>query len=115
MIHQKQFWEFSGAFIRIFLKALVALAPIFVALLMMILGLGVLQSYLIPDLETGDGIYFAWVTAFTVGYGDVVPAGWLSRLAAMATALIGMVFTGLWVAVAVNALKMTVSEMEIDS
>jgi voltage-gated potassium channel len=57
-------------------------------------------------------MYFAWVTAFTVGYGDLVPAGWLSRLCAMATALTGMIFTGLWVAVAVNALKITVQQLE---
>ncbi len=114
MIHQKKFWSFSGAFIRIFLKALGALAPIFIALLLMIIGLGVLQAYLI-HVQVGDGIYFSWVTAFTVGYGDVVPSGWFSRIVAMMTALIGMIFTGLWVAVAVNALKMTVSELEMDS
>jgi len=114
MIHRKHFWQFSGVFISLFLKALAALSPIFLALLLMIIGLGILQAYLL-EVSVGDGIYFSWVTAFTVGYGDLVPNGWFSRVAAMGTALIGMVFTGLWVAVAVNALKMTVTELDMDS
>jgi hypothetical protein len=111
MIHRKQFWRVSGRFVSIFFQSLGAMSPIFVALILVIIGLGVLQSRLM-GVPIGDGIYFSWVTAFTVGYGDVVPTGWLSRLCAMATALTGMIFTGVWVAVAVNGLKMTIQELE---
>lgn len=114
MLHQKQFWNVSGRFVRIFFKSVAVLSPIFVFLILVIFGLGVLQAKLM-GISPGDGMYFAWVTAFTVGYGDVVPAGWLSRMCAMATALVGMIFTGLWVAVAVNALKMTVEEEQGES
>lgn len=82
------------------------MSPILVALILIIFGFGVLQARFM-QISIGDGIYFSWVTAFTVGYGDVVPGGWLSRVCAMATALTGMIFTGVWVAIAVNALHMT--------
>ena len=111
MIHRKKFWQISGRFISIFFKSLGVLSPILVALILIIAGLGVLQARLM-GISMGDGIYFSWVTAFTVGYGDVVPAGWLSRICAMASALTGMIFTGVWVAVAVNALKLTMQEEE---
>lgn len=113
MLHQKHFWKISGRFVRIFFKSVAILSPIFVFLILVIFALGVLQAKLM-GISSGDGMYFAWVTAFTVGYGDLVPTGWLSRVCAMATALTGMIFTGLWVAVAVNALKMTMQESEED-
>jgi hypothetical protein len=111
MIHRQQFWKVSGRYVKVFFTSLAVLSPIFVFLILVIFALGLVQARLM-GISPGDGIYFAWVTAFTVGYGDLVPSGGLSRLCAMATALTGMIFTGLWVAVAVNALKMTVQEEE---
>lgn len=111
MIHRKSFWKISGRFVSVFWQSLAVLSPIFLFLLLVIVGLGVLQARLL-EISLGDGIYFSWVTAFTVGYGDLVPQGPLSRLAAMASALTGMIFTGVWVAVAVNALKMTIQDVQ---
>lgn len=111
MIHRKSFWKVSGRFVSVFFTSLAVLSPIFIFLILVILGLGILQARLL-EISLGDGIYFSWVTAFTVGYGDLVPQGPLSRLAAMASALTGMIFTGVWVAVAVNALKMTIQDVQ---
>lgn len=109
MFPRLPFWQVSGRFVRIFFQSLAVLSPILLALIGLIFGLGVVQARLM-ELSFGDGIYFAWVTAFTVGYGDLVPLGWLSRVCAMATALTGMIFTGIWVAIAVNALKLTLQD-----
>ncbi|MGA0334086.1 MAG: potassium channel family protein [Kiritimatiellia bacterium] len=96
----------SLKFLRVFFKSMGYLAPIWVFLICVIFGLGFVIARL-ENLQPGDGMYFAWVTAFTVGYGDVVPGSALSRICALAIALTGMIFTGIWVAVAVNAVKLS--------
>jgi len=50
-----------------------------------------------------DAIYWAFITATTVGYGDIRPTGRLPKILSVIIALIGMIFTGIMVAVAVNA------------
>lgn len=96
----------SLRFLNVFFRSMGYLYPIWLFLIGVIFGLGVVIGRL-EGMESGDGIYFAWVTAFTVGYGDLVPHGPLSRICALAIALTGMIFTGLWVAVAVNAVKIS--------
>jgi len=102
----------SLRFLKIFFISLGYLAPIWLTLVAIIFGLGVVIAH-VENLPPGDGIYFAWVTAFTVGYGDIVPGGPLSRMCALAVALTGMIFTGVWVAVAVNAVKLTIGKEEV--
>jgi hypothetical protein len=53
----------------------------------------------------GDALYFTFVTAFTIGYGDLVPKGFLARLIAMIMGLTGVLLTGLIAAVGVRALQ----------
>ncbi len=98
----------SLRFLKIFFRSMGALAPIWLFLITVIFILGATIAHL-EKLPRGDGIYFAWVTAFTVGYGDIVPGGPLTRTLALAIALTGMIFTGLWVAVAVNSVKSALS------
>lgn len=97
----------SLRFLRVFFKSMGYLAPIWLFLLGVIFALGALVARM-ENLPLGDGIYFAWVTGFTVGYGDIVPEGPLTRFCALGITLTGMVFTGLWVALAVNAVKVSV-------
>ncbi|WFB36016.1 potassium channel family protein [Kiritimatiellota bacterium B12222] len=99
----------SITFLRLFFKSMGYLAPIWGFLLLVMVGLGALVARL-EELPYGDGFYFAWVTAFTVGYGDIVPTGALSRFASLLIGLTGLIFTGLWVAVAVNSLKFLLGE-----
>jgi len=96
----------SFLFLRIFFKSLGYLAPIWGCLAAIIFGLGWVLARA-EGLPRDDGLYLAWVTAFTVGYGDLSPGTPLGRLCAMAIALTGMVFSGVWVAVAVNSVKMS--------
>lgn len=55
--------------------------------------------------RVADGLYFAFVTGLTIGYGDLVPKHMLARLLALVIGMIGIVLTGLVVAVSVNALQ----------
>jgi len=68
------------------------------------LVLGILITWL-EHWSLGDGVYFTFVTGLTVGYGDLVPRRPLSRVLAILIGFLGIVLTGLVVAVAVRALQ----------
>jgi len=50
-----------------------------------------------------DSFYWSFVTATTVGYGDVTPSTKISKLVAIVIALMGLTFTGILIAIAVHA------------
>jgi voltage-gated potassium channel len=50
-----------------------------------------------------DSFYWSFITATTVGYGDVRPTKRLARILAIVIALVGLMLTGILVAVAVHA------------
>lgn len=62
------------------------------ALCLLILGLGGLGFWLVePDVHTlSDGLWLAFTTAATVGYGDLVPTTMLSRGFAVVVVLLGL-------------------------
>ncbi|EEA03858.1 Ion transport 2 domain protein [Burkholderia sp. H160] len=53
----------------------------------------------------GETVYFCAITALTIGYGDVVPTSTFGRIDAVCLGLIGLVFTGLFVAAAVRGVQ----------
>jgi voltage-gated potassium channel len=50
-----------------------------------------------------DAVYWAFITATTVGYGDIRPIEPVSKTLSILIALVGMTFTGILVALAVYA------------
>jgi hypothetical protein len=52
-----------------------------------------------------DGVYFAFVTGLTIGYGDLVPKQPISRILAIGIGVTGVLMVGLIVAIAVGALE----------
>ena len=58
-----------------------------------------------------DSIYWAFITATTVGYGDIRPLQKVSRVLSVFIAFIGLIFTGMMVALAINAATMTSSQI----
>lgn len=50
-----------------------------------------------------DAFYWAFITAFTVGYGDIRPANKISKVISILVAFIGIMFMGIIVAVTVEA------------
>jgi hypothetical protein len=71
--------------------------------------LGAFVSVL-QEWPLGDALYFTFVTAFTIGYGDLVPKGFLARLIALIIGLTGVLLTGLIAAVGVRALQVAAAE-----
>ena len=83
--------------------------PIVSGLVGVQLVLGVLVGFL-ERWPIGDAIYFTFVTGLTIGYGDLVPRRFLSRLIAIAIGFIGVLLTALIAAVGVRALQAIAAE-----
>jgi len=60
----------------------------------------------------GDSLYFGFITATTVGYGDFRPTHGRGKLLAIAIAFVGLVMTGIIVALAVQAASLTFHDMD---
>ena len=96
----------SIIFIRVFIQSVCDLWPIGMCFAVAISGLGWLVGRL-EGLSLGDGLYFAWITGTTVGYGDIVPSHPISQGLCVLIAVVGVLFTGTLAAIAVNSLKIT--------
>lgn len=83
---------------------------IFLALLaLIILGAGVIAMY--ENIPLGEAIYFSFITGMTIGYGDIVPHTTVGRVVSVALGFVGILFTGLVVAVMVRAVQETWKEL----
>mgnify|MGYP000128970825 CR=1 FL=1 len=100
--------EVAFRFIQVFYNGLVHIWPI-LGLLLVIILLGAWIIYRVDSRPFGDTVYLAFITAFTIGYGDLTPQRPLSRLTAIILGIIGVVFTGIIVALAVYATSDTLS------
>jgi hypothetical protein len=81
--------------------------PIFSSLLMLIMLLGILIG-IREGWGIGKSLYFAFITGFTIGYGDVTPTFPLTKILAVMLAAVGFLFTGILVGIAVQALQFTI-------
>ena len=90
-------------------KGLGVVWPILSILLSLMVALGIAISIL-EDWPLVDGIYFAFVSGLTIGYGDLVPKSHLARALAICIGFAGILLTGLVAAVGVNALTAALQE-----
>jgi voltage-gated potassium channel len=79
------------------------LAGVFAVFMAVILVFGVLFARF-DRVPLEDAIYFAFITAFTVGFGDVTPKSRGARVLTIMLAFLGLILMGVAVAVAVHAL-----------
>ena len=59
-----------------------------------------------------DSFYWSFITATTVGYGDLRPVQRRSRIIAILIAFLGLVLTGIVIAVAVHAATLALDRLD---
>lgn len=100
--------RFSIDFARALLVLLRKSFPIWAGISLFITVGGFLLTWL-ENLPIGAGLYFAWITGTTVGYGDLTPTSGPARMVAIVVALFGILFTGFIVALALEAAKLSIN------
>ncbi len=99
-------------FFRIFLKVIYAMRKILTALFSFIIGIGILVGY-IEHIGFWNGIYLAFVSALTVGYGDLTPKTAIGKFLCVGVLpIIGMLLTGIMVAGAIKAIEIGNEDMK---
>jgi hypothetical protein len=99
--------RFTIDFLRAFFILLRVLFPIWgsIAVLITLAGFALAK---LEGLSMRDGLYFAWVTGTTVGYGDISPTTGPAQVLAISVAILGIVLTGITVSVALEAAKVAI-------
>ncbi len=67
---------------------------------------------LVEKMPFADTLYFAFVTGLTIGYGDIVVKTPVGRLLALLIGMVGILFTGLIVAILVHAVRESIAESQ---
>jgi voltage-gated potassium channel len=81
-----------------------------ILLLIALIVAGAAAVTLVEKMPFADTLYFAFVTGLTIGYGDIVMQTPVGRLVALLIGFIGILFTGLLVAVMVHAVRESFEE-----
>jgi hypothetical protein len=97
-----------AAFLRGVLHGLRVTWPILSAMLLAMVALGALVG-LAEGWGPGEGIYFAFTTGLTIGYGDLSPTMPFTRILAIAIGFLGVVLMGLLAALGVTALQTAIA------
>jgi voltage-gated potassium channel len=101
--------EFTFSYLQHFFNHLVIAWPLLGSIAMVIIALGVIVGFM-ESWGRFDSIYWAFITATTVGYGDIRPLKPVSRILSVLIALIGVTFTGIIVALAIDAATRSFSD-----
>jgi voltage-gated potassium channel len=94
--------EFTITFIKIFLWGIYLMAPVIFLMSLIIIALGLIVGRL-ESWNRFDALYWAFITALTIGYGDIKPLKRTSRVLAVVLGTFGIMLTGILVAITVEA------------
>ncbi len=93
--------EFTATFLKLFFWSIYLVGPLLIFLSAIIVTLGQIVTR-IEKWTKFDGLYWSFVTATTLGYGDIRPITKISKTLSILIALVGVMFTGLIIAVTLN-------------
>lgn len=83
----------------------------FLTLLNIIVISGLLLGAFEPKYSWTDGLYSAFITSFTIGYGELTPKTSVGSVISIVLGVIGMIFLGIIIASSTNALEKTEGEI----
>ncbi len=102
-LHQKgNNMQFTITFLELFFWSIYLTLPILLFLSLIIVVLGQVVGYM-EHWSKFDSLYWSLITATTVGYGDFRPIKKVSKLISTIIAIVGMILTGIIIAVALNS------------
>lgn len=78
----------------------------------LLLSMCVIVFVFAEDLPFGKSAYLTFITALTIGYGDIVPTTAVGRVTSIVAGIIGVIFIGLTVAIATRALSQSHEEKQ---
>ena len=93
--------EFTITFIQIFSLGVYLMSPILIIMAMLIVFLGLIVGH-IEWWSKFDAIYWAFITALTVGYGDIKPLKKTSKIISVFIGAFGIMLGGILVAITVE-------------
>lgn len=91
---------FTIEFVTNFLHAIWMTTPLLLLFAVLIIILGQIVGH-IEKWSAFDSFYWAFITAFTVGYGDMRPTSRASKVISIFIALLGIMLAGVIVALTV--------------
>ena len=100
-----------ASFTNHFLRAIWHVRTVILALIALVVVGAAVLTY-VEKMPFADALYFAFVTGLTIGYGDIVMHTPVGRLIALLIGLIGILFTGLMVAVLVYAVRESIEKSQ---
>lgn len=101
-------------FLREALRGFHLTAPILWGLIAAQVSLGAAVG-LIEGWGAWSGVYFAFVTGLTVGYGDLAPTSGLTRAAAILIGFLGIAVTAVLAGIVVAAVHSTLQNVAKDT
>ncbi len=69
----------------------------------MLVGAAVIAG--VENMPLGEAVYFSFITGLTVGFGDIAPITAIGRIVSVLLGFVGILFSGLVVAVTVRAVR----------
>lgn len=94
--------DISLTFIQLFFWSIYLMSPLLILLGILVVILGLLVGR-VEGWSRFNAVYWALITASTVGYGDIRPMKKISKILSIAIAIVGIMFTGILVAVTINS------------
>jgi predicted permease len=96
-------------FVRHLFHMLIFVRGVLLSLILILFGFALITAK-VDGVPLPDALYFTFITALTVGYGDIVPTTGVTRAISVLTGFIGVIYVGLVVAVSTRALELAVRE-----
>ena len=104
--------DFTLTFFSVFWIIVKVVAPVLVLQALTIVALGQIAGRF-EKWTPASTLYWSFITATTVGYGDIRPAGRVARVLAVIIALNGLILFGVVASIAVQATTQAI-EMHAD-